>query len=253
MNDVIMTVRDAPASSAPRHEHPQWELFYCTQGAGRFIFDDLELPYQAGDVIVIPAGLPHAHPAAEESGCISLYVTNATLSFRQPMALQDDENQSLLHLFEDAHYLFHHHPEQRESLLPAYGHLIAQHISLRRTASPRNLLVEELAQSIMQSFANPNYDLDGLLRSAPYCYDYLCRLFRQEMKVTPHKYLAHLRLQTAADILRSGTGKSVSEVARMCGYQDPLYFSRMFKKKYAVSPREYARQQPQEEPPASAE
>jgi len=113
---------------------------------------------------------------------------------------------------------------------------------VHRAVSPRNLLVEEIAQSILRNYPNPNFDLDGVLKSAPYCYDYLCRLFRNEMHTTPHKYLANLRLQTAADILRIATGKSITEVARMCGYQDPLYFSRMFKKKYGVSPREYARQ-----------
>lgn len=244
MNEVISTGQEALAPSFPPHERPHWVLHYCTHGAGQFIFDDLEIPYQAGDLTIIPAEMTHAHRNSGGAGCIYLYIINATLAFRHPMVLQDDENHSLLHLFADAHYLFQHQPELHETLLPAYGHLIAQYISVHRTASPRNLLVEEIAQSITQNYPNPNFDLDSVLRSAPYCYDYLCRLFRQEMHITPHKYLAHLRLQTAADILRIGTSKSITEVARMCGYQDPLYFSRMFKKKYGISPREYARQQP---------
>ena len=242
MNDVIFTGQDALTPNVPRHTHPHWEMYCCTQGDGSFTFDELEFPYQAGDVIVIPPDVPHAHLSADGAGAIYLYITEATLSFRSPMILHDDPNQCLLHLFADAHYLYQHEPDSRASLLPAYGHMIAQHISVRRSTSHRNLLVEEIAQSIMRSYSNPNFDLDSVLKSAPYCYDYLCRLFRQEMHTTPHKYLAALRLQTAADILRTGTGKSITEIARMCGYQDPLYFSRMFKKKYGVSPREYGRQ-----------
>ena len=30
----------------------------------------------------------------------------------------------------------------------------------------------------------------------------------------------------------------VGEVARRCGYSDPLYFSKAFKKKYGVSPQQ---------------
>ena len=241
MNDVIHAGTEALTTDIGRHSHPHWVLFYCTQGAGRFVFDDLELPYQPGQLIVIPAELPHVQE--EEAGSRGLYmcILHATLSFRYPMILADDANHSLQHIFEDAGYLFQHHPELRESLLPAYSHLAAQHISVRRASATRNLLVEEIAQTIMQNYANPNYELDELLRSAPYCYDYLCRLFRQEMGITPSKYLANLRLQTAADILRTRSGKSVTEVARMCGYQDPLYFSRMFKKKFRLSPREYAK------------
>ena len=243
MNDVIHAGPEPQTPSAIRHSSPHWVLFYCTRGKGRFIFDDLELPYQAGNLIIIPAELPHAQEEQDGHG-LYMCLMHATLSFRYPMVLTDDENLSLQHIFEDAGYLFHHHPDLRESLLPAYGHLVAQHISVRRASSPRNLLVEEIAQSILQNYPNPNFDLDRVLKSAPYCYDYLCRLFRQEMGTTPSKYLANLRLQTAADILRTGNGKSVTEVSRMCGYQDPLYFSRMFKKKFGLSPREYARAAP---------
>lgn len=242
MNDVIFAERQL-TPSVPRHQHRHWEMYYCTDSTGAFVFDDLELPYRAGSIIVIPPDTSHAHVTAAAAGSIFLYIADATLSFRFPMMLEDDENQSLLHLFADAHYLFHHGQESQAALLAAYGQLISQHISVRRSASPRNLLVEEIAKNIVQNYTNPNYELDELLRSAPYCYDYLCRLFRQEMHTTPHKYLAELRMQAAADLLRMGGSRSITEIARMCGYHDPLYFSRMFKKRYGVSPREYYRQQ----------
>ena len=241
MNAVILAGQHLLTPAFSRQQHDYWEMYYCTKGSDRFVFDDLELPYRDGDVIIIPPEIPHLHITKNGAACIYLYISDATLAFRYPVVLRDDENQSLLHLFSDAHYLFHSDEEYRAALLPAYGQLIAQHVSSRRTSSPRNLLVEEIAQSIVQNYANPNYELDELLKSAPYCYDYLCRLFRQELHTTPHKYLANLRLQAAADILRVESGRSITEIARMCGYHDPLYFSRMFKKRYGVSPREYAK------------
>ena len=33
---------------------------------------------------------------------------------------------------------------------------------------------------------------------------------------------------------------SISDISRQCGFREPLYFSRMFKKKYGVSPSRYA-------------
>ena len=75
----------------------------------------------------------------------------------------------------------------------------------------------------------------------PYCSDYLCRLFREEMHTTPGRFLTDLRLQRAADLLLSdGERIAVSEIARQCGFRDPLYFSRMFKKRYQASPSRYA-------------
>lgn len=242
MNDIVLAGQHLLTPMVSRHQHDNWEMYYCTKGSDRFVFDDLEIPYREGDMIVIPPDTPHLHVNEIGASCFYLYIADATLAFRYPVVLHDDGNQSLLHLFGDAHHLFHSDAEYRSALLPAYGQLITQHVSSRHTASPRNLLVEEIAQNIVQNYANPNFELDELLRSAPYCYDYLCRLFRQEMHTTPHKYLANLRLQAAADVLRVESGRSITEISRMCGYHDPLYFSRMFKKKYGVSPREYARQ-----------
>lgn len=240
MNDIVLAGQHQLTPSVPRHQHDSWELYYCIQGADQFAFDDMTLSYRTGDLIVIPPGTPHIHLGSNGASSIYLNIANAALAFRYPAVFQDDENQSLLHLFRDAHYFFHSNAEYRAALLPAYGQLLSQHINSRRSASPRNLLVEEIAQNIVQNYANPNFELDELLRSAPYCYDYLCRIFRQELHTTPHKYLANLRLQSAADALRAGSS-SITEIARMCGYNDPLYFSRMFKKRFGVSPREYAK------------
>ena len=239
MNDIISTTQ-LIACAAARHQHDSWEMLYCVQGSCSIAFENSTVSCYAGDTAVIPPDLPHSLIGQDEMECLCLLVTDAALALRQVTVLHDDENRSLLHIFEDVHYLFHSGSEHRTALLPAYGQLLAQHVSCRRPSSPRSQVVEEIAQSIIQNYANPNYELDELLRSAPYCYDYLCRLFRQEMHTTPHKYLANLRLQTAADILRAG-GSSITEAARMCGYHDPLYFSRMFKKKFGVSPREYGK------------
>ncbi|MBQ6915266.1 MAG: helix-turn-helix transcriptional regulator, partial [Kiritimatiellae bacterium] len=50
------------------------------------------------------------------------------------------------------------------------------------------------------------------------------------------------RLQVAAQYLSHSEqgGPNVTEIAHMCGYREPLYFSRIFKKKYGVAPSAYA-------------
>ena len=239
MNTVIEVIR-GKVYQVPRHQHEHWELCLCTGTGGSFLFAESELPYQEGDVLIIPPEVPHAHQVSDGSDHIHLYIADTTLSLRSPALIQDDANQSLLHLFADMHYFFQQDAQANSSLLSAYAQLICQHISSRRMASPRDQMVSEIAQSIAQNYTNPNYELDVQLRSAPYCYDYLCRLFRQEMHTTPHKYLSDLRLQSAAEKLRQGT-VNITEVAHLCGHSDPLYFSRMFKKKYGVSPRAYGR------------
>lgn len=46
------------------------------------------------------------------------------------------------------------------------------------------------------------------------------------------------RVSRACDLLRH-TQLNVTQVARAVGYEDPLYFSRIFSQHYQLSPRDY--------------
>ena len=241
MNEVFHAAREQITASDPAlHQHESWELCLCLEGESRILFAESVLPVSAGSLVITPPDTLHA--LAGHARFLVLHLAQATLSFRYPYLLQDDENHSIRRAMEDALWHFDRAEASREPLLSAYGQLLVQHVSTRRPAAPQSQLVEDIARNIMQNYANPNYELDETLHSAPYCYDYLCRLFRQELHTTPHKYLTDLRLQAAADALRMSPGSSISEIARLCGYSDPLYFSRMFKKRFGVSPRAYAKE-----------
>jgi len=240
MNDVIFAGKHFLTYNVSRHQHNSWELIYCTGESGKMIFDQGEMPYRAGDIVVIPPCTPHENVSVGGFTNIHLNIDDATLAFQQPMLVRDDGNQSILHLFSDAYYLYCGDPERRAALLSAYGNLIVRYMIAYRAAHPRNQMVEQIEQSIRQNYGNANYELDEMLHTLPYCYDYLCRIFRKEMGMTPHKYLTNLRLQAAADMLCSVFNDgSITEVAHTCGFRNPLYFSRLFKKKYGISPKEY--------------
>jgi AraC-like DNA-binding protein len=54
---------------------------------------------------------------------------------------------------------------------------------------------------------------------------------------TPFEYLQRRRMAKAHRLLIQGTS-SVKEVAAACGYDDPYYFSRMFRRQYDCTPRD---------------
>jgi AraC-like DNA-binding protein len=241
MNDIVYATKYPSAHTNVPQIHDCWRFFYCTGGSGSCTTGSLILTCTPGGLLVFPPEVHPTHDSMAEAQGILVYMRHIPLVFRKPCLLQDDRNQSLLHLMQDALWHFEAAAPDAGALLSAYGQLLVRHVSLCRPSAPQSQVVEDLAQSIAQNFANPLFELDEQLRSAPYCYDYLCRLFRQELNTTPHKYLANLRLETAATMLRQVDGRSVTEIARMCGYSDPLYFSRVFKKRYGVSPREYGK------------
>jgi len=58
---------------------------------------------------------------------------------------------------------------------------------------------------------------------------------------SPHAYLIKVRLERAKELLIT-TSFNVSEISFAVGYENPLYFSRMFKKYTGVSPANYKKQ-----------
>ena len=166
MNDIIFAGKHVLTYNVSRHKHKNWELVYCTGDSGKFVFSDFELPYAEGDIVIIPPEVPHENVSSDGFTNIHLNVENATLSFRQPTVVRDDGNQTILHLFADAYYLFCGDAERRAALLSSYGNLIVRHIGLSRASRPKNRVVEAIEQSIVQNYANPNYELDEVLSSS---------------------------------------------------------------------------------------
>ena len=64
------------------------------------------------------------------------------------------------------------------------------------------------------------------------------RLFRMCMGMTPYSYLIRIRMERAETLLQTGD-MTIQEVAFVCGYNDPLYFSRAFSRHFGVSPTDY--------------
>ncbi len=63
-------------------------------------------------------------------------------------------------------------------------------------------------------------------------------VFRETFGMPPSEFIIWLRLSQACELLQV-TDLSVAQVAERCGYQDPLYFSRLFYKKIGTSPQSY--------------
>ena len=70
-----------------------------------------------------------------------------------------------------------------------------------------------------------------------------CALFRQVMGISPQSFIIDLRLHMAAELMMK-TDLSIKQIAHMIGYDDQLYFSRLFRNKRGLSPRQYIRSLP---------
>ena len=67
---------------------------------------------------------------------------------------------------------------------------------------------------------------------------YLCRIFKEETGVSINAYINNLRMTYAGELL-ADKNSYIKEVAISVGFEDQLYFSRLFKRYYGVTPSEY--------------
>lgn len=67
---------------------------------------------------------------------------------------------------------------------------------------------------------------------------YFSTIFKESLNIPPQWYLINYRMKKAAELL-SSTALAVGDIARSVGYNDPLCFSKVFKKVMGVSPLKF--------------
>jgi AraC family L-rhamnose operon regulatory protein RhaS len=76
-----------------------------------------------------------------------------------------------------------------------------------------------------------------IARKAGVSPQYLVRLFKRSLGMSPVQYVWSLRAEKGAFLLRQ-SGLTVGEIAYQCGYKNPFHFSRHLKTTYGHSPRD---------------
>ncbi len=99
---------------------------------------------------------------------------------------------------------------------------------------------EEIEAAV--AYFNENYNtkvsVDDYAESLHISTNWFIRNFKQYMKISPAQYILSLRMVNAQSLLEN-TEYNIGEIAEIVGYDNPLYFSRVFKKEYGVSPAQY--------------
>ena len=245
MNSIIFVGEHPKTFDVRWHSHETWELIYCTSGQGAFRFRDGRVfPYHAGEIVVIPPNVVHANSSDEGFTNIHLNLAEPTYAYSEVFKLQD-ENTSLFNAFKEARQYYTSDFNKKELVLNALGELIASYVIAFRSNAEFPTTVEKIRNAIIQNYTNPDFELDEFIRSMPFHYDYLRKVIKKELGMSPLEYMTSLRMRNAERLL-SGVwsyGYAISEIAQMCGYNNALYFSRVFRKYYGCAPTQYLKQQ----------
>lgn len=91
-------------------------------------------------------------------------------------------------------------------------------------------------------YLNKNYksrfDIGELLRMTPFSRVHFYRIFHRRFHMAPQEYITRLRIREAAKLLLD-SDRSVAEIGAEVGWEDPFYFSKIFKSVIGASPLNY--------------
>ncbi len=91
---------------------------------------------------------------------------------------------------------------------------------------------------LKEHYCDCNIDYFQPAKISGISYSYFKRIFTSVFGVTPVKYVRNLKMQRAKELLKTNH-YSITEVAKLCGFDDLYFFSKCFKAHYGVSPKNY--------------
>jgi AraC family transcriptional regulator, arabinose operon regulatory protein len=85
---------------------------------------------------------------------------------------------------------------------------------------------------------NQNLDLKTICQKSNLSVRHGTRLFKRHLGMSPMQFMIGLKMEWARNLV-SDTAMNIKQIATILGYDDPLYFSLQFRKKFGLSPRQY--------------
>jgi len=101
--------------------------------------------------------------------------------------------------------------------------------------------IDKATEYIKENYHREDISLEEVGSQVCLAYYYFSHLFKRELNITFVDYLNRVRLAHAVELLKN-LRLHVKQVAFATGFQDPLYFSKVFKKYMRVSPVDFRRE-----------
>ena len=225
-------------------------LHYVVSGKGTLRYNQQTYAIVPGQLFLINPSQVAAYQADENDPWEYIWVGfNGTDAGRlvkmagfspdHPIALSDDPDKtaSLLRRIADAgDNTAAADAEMAGCLYLLLAHLIRMN-SRHPAGNPHQTYVSNALRYIQYNYAN-DIGVSDIARYVGISRSQLYRAFLQDFGVSPHNYLQTYRINEACGLLHDPT-HSVAEVAGSVGFNDPLYFSRVFKAIKGITPSDY--------------
>lgn len=252
--------KEQSSNSTKLHRHIFYQIVWIYKGDGTHIIEGNHFIFKKGSIFLLA---PHyLHKISYNSNVEGFVISfcdsvldsiqnKATLLFHNIdkcfIQIPNDEiellNKELELLY---HYVSKGLKNNSLSIIQNYLHIILikinrwkfQNINTNDSNTNNNLKILEQFNSLVRKHFKSQKQIDFYCDTMAITSKKLNGIIKKTTGLTPSKYLEHYTLNESARMLRYSS-LSVKEIALDLGYSDNSYFTKMFKKHFHHTPKEY--------------
>lgn len=228
---------------------PIYVLFLIARGTGTLSLSDIgRYPFKAGDLLLISPGMRYEITGSDDLTYFyisffgmraSALVAEALPSHCQPIRTGPEE---LISFWRQA----------IRRIRSQNSHLISEGVLLytlsylfdkepQNSPFQANNTVSNVIRYVDQNYTDPTLNLKKTADIFGYTDKYLSHLFKAQTNVNWTTYLNNLRIHHATKLIDEGL-RDPKALFEACGFSDPIYFSKVFKKLTGKTPHSYIRE-----------
>lgn len=230
-----------------------WQLIYISAGEGHFILDGREIIISAGNMVLYQPKQEQRYFFLGENSSqywfvhfTGTQVRNILKHYNIPLdgyVLHTGISYEYEDLFKKMRdELVECSPEYEEMLALLFRELLITINRRMHEGAPRiaGFTQDEVtyAKNYFREHYNEDINIERYAASRNMSTSWFNKCFRSITGVSPMKFVLDVRMRNAQILLETTDG-TISEIALLVGYDNPMYFSRVFRKEKGLSPLKY--------------
>ncbi len=240
------------------HTHDFYEYLLVTSGTVRTFLNGTEMLTHPDQYYIVPPGIPHYNRVAEPDAAITGFSIRWRMEKIEPLdsasvPVADDIIGVLSGIYTDSVDSTSHDrcftdikdytAIQQQHLLMNWlvGIYVAYSKLSRRTPAVRRANVQDKTSLVRNVILNleimyaKDVDVSQIAQDHNISYSRLSRIFKEVTGSTIIEHLTSIRIQHAKELLME-SDLSIREISSLTGFNDPYYFSKVYKRAVGLSP-----------------
>ena len=239
-----------------RSGRPDWQLLYVASGKAYFYIKGQEVIVTAGNMVLYQPKqeMHYEYFGKDKPEVYWVHFTGGQVrGILKKHEVPLDENVFYAGNSPTYGYLFKEMILELQTCRVGYETLLSMYLEqifvliqrsrLDKAPVVSSHLQEEMgiARRYFQEHYNEDINIEEYALSRNMSVSYFLKKFKEVTTKSPMQYILGIRINNAVSLLES-TDYNVTEISTIIGYDNPLYFSRIFKKQKGVSPSDYRKQ-----------